>query len=488
MLIDSWLVVMSRYIQGITRSQVTLFPDSLDDFVSEENSVRIIDVFVDELNLQNLGFEGATLKSTGRPRYHPATLLKLYLYGYLNRIQSSRRLERECNRNIELMWLTERLSPDFKTIADFRKDNAKGIKNVCRTFIDLCRNLNMFSDAVVAIDGSKFKASNNKDKNYTPKKLSFHIERVEKHISDYLNRLDASDEADNEHQNSASINETIAGLKQRLVELKTLQKEVDEHPDKQISITDPDSRLMKTTGMTRVVCYNIQSAVDVKHHLIVTHEVTNTTDRGRLCEVGKMAQDALKNKDITVIADKGYFSGQDIKDTEDAGMTALVPKGDTSGSEKKGIFNSSKFKYVPQNDTYICPANKELTYRMTSVERGMTLKRYFLDIMTCRACSLKSQCTKSTGQRRIVRWEHQNIIDEMDRRLQAKSDAMLIRKQTVEHPFGTIKCWMGATHFLTRRFKNVRTEMNLHVLAYNFKRMISIMGYQGLVAAMKTAL
>lgn len=478
---------MSRFIHGVTRSQITLFPDSLDDFISEENTVRIIDVFVDELDLKHLGFEGATLKSTGRPRYNPSILLKLYLFGYLNRIQSSRRLERECHRNIELMWLTGRLSPDFKTIADFRKDNAIGIKNVCRTFIDLCRKLNMFKDAVLAIDGSKFKACNHKDNNYTPKKLLSNIERVEKHISDYLNKLDTADKADNKQLDEVSINETINKLKQRLVELRVLQKEVDEHPDKQISTTDPDSRLMKMKQSTGI-CYNVQSAVDVKHHLIVAHEVTNTPDRGRLCEVGKMAQDALGNKNITVIADKGYFSGQDIKDAQDAGMIALVPKGDTSGSEKKGIFNASDFKYQPQNDTYLCPANKELTYRFTGIERGMSLKRYFTDIMTCRACSLKSQCTKSTVQRRIVRWEHQHIIDDMEQRLRDKPDTMLIRKQTVEHPFGTIKCWMGATHFLTRRFKNVRTEMNLHVFAYNFKRMISIMGYQGLISAMKMVL
>jgi hypothetical protein len=259
---------------------------------------------------------------------------------------------------------------------------------------------------------------------------------------------------------------------------------VNEDPDKQLSTTDPDSRLLKTQGMTRAVCYNVQTAVDTKNHLIVAHEVINTTDRGQLCRVGKQAQAALDNKGVTVIADKGYFSGPDIKAAQDAGMTALVPKGDTSGSEKKGIFNLSMFEYDAKKDVYSCPADKELTYRFTGFERGMNIRKYFLDIMTCRACKLKPQCTKSPGQRRMSRWEHQGSIDQMNELMESQPDSMLVRKQTVEHPYGTIKCWMGATHFLTRQFKNVSTEMNLHVLAYNLKRMMSLFGETELIAAM----
>jgi transposase len=324
---------MSGFIKGINRSQSTLFPESLNDFVNAENTVRVIDVFIEALDLAELGFTGVFTKSTGRPKYHPAVMLKLYLYGYLNRVQSSRRLEIEANRNIELMWLLERLAPDFKTIADFRKNNAKGIKHVCRTFVQLCRQLHMFDEGEIAIDGSKFKASNNKDNNYTPKKMAFHIERVEKHISNYLEKLDRADEEQHSPQTIKATQETLNNLKQKLAELKILENEVKNHPEKQISTTDPDSRLMKTQGMTRVVSYNIQSAVDTKHHLIVAHEVTNTTDRCQLCPTAVLAQLALKRKDLTVIADKGYFSGQDIKDTQDAGMTPLVPKGDTSGSD-----------------------------------------------------------------------------------------------------------------------------------------------------------
>lgn len=476
---------MSSHIQGQGRSQVTLFPEALDDFVSDNNPVRVIDAFVDYLDLQNLGFERLTPKQTGRPGYHPATLLKIYVYGYLNRIQSSRRLERETHRNVELMWLTERLTPDFKTIADFRKDNGKGIKNVCRTFIDLCRKMNMFSDAIVAIDGSKFKAVNSKENNFTPKKLKFHIDRVERHIEAYLTQLDQSDANDSESEDATTITQKITWMKQRLAELKAIEDAVNSHPDKQISTTDPDSRLLKTKGMTRAVCYNVQSAVDTKHHLIVAHEVTNTQDRGHFTSVSKLAQSALKRKDITVIADKGYYSRQDIKKAQDTGVTALVPKGDTSGAERNGLFNLSLFKYDHEKDLYTCPAGHELQYRFETVEHGLPLKMYF-NCIACRDCTVRSKCTRSKRDpRRIRRWIHEDEMESMQRRLDAAPDTMLIRKQTVEHPFGTIKSWMGSTHFLTRRLKNVGTEMSLHVLAYNLKRMISIIGHENLIEALK---
>ena len=475
---------MSGFIEGACRSQATLFPDRLDGYLTEENPVRVIDVFVDNLDLAQLGFKTISA-DTGRPGYHPATMLKLYVYGYLNRIQSSRRLEREAGRNVELMWLLGRLAPDFKTIADFRKDTGKGIKNTCREFIGLCRQLNMFTDAVVAIDGSKFKAVNSKENNYTPKKLQFHINRVEKHIDNYLQRLDDADKESEKLVDGTPIQEKITWLKQRLAELKTLEVEVNQHPDKQLSTTDPDSRLLKTQGMTRAVCYNIQSTVDTKHHLIVAHEVMNKQDRGQLFSTGKQAQAALGNEALTVLADKGYYSGQDIKDTQDAGMTPLVPKGDTSGSEKKGIFNRSRFKYDTNRDVYICPAKQELPYRMTGEEKGLKLKRYWADEPTCRACDIKSQCSNSKQSRRIARWEHQGQLDQMDRSMASMPDSMLIRKQTVEHPFGTIKSWMGSTHFLAKRLPNVSTEMNLHVLAYNLRRMMSILGSVNLIAVME---
>jgi transposase len=476
---------MSGFIKGESRSQTTLFPEALDEYITEENPIRLVDVFVDHLDLSSLGFKTESAQ-TGRPGYHPATLLKLFIYGYLNRIQSSRRLEREAGRNVELMWLLERLAPDFKTIADFRKDNAVGIKNTCRSFIELCRQMNVFADVLVAIDGSKFKAVNSKENNHTPRKVQFHIARVEKHIADYLDQLDTQDEAEDELVDDQPVQAKLDWLKKRLEELKILETRVNEHPEKQLSTTDPDSRLLKTQGMTRMVCYNVQSAVETKHHLIVAHEVTNTPDRGHLCSTAVKAQAALGRKDITVLADKGYYSGPDIKDTMDAGMTVLVPKGDTSGSKKKGIFNRSEFNYDARQNAYICPAKQKLPYRLTSTENGMEIRKYWATNETCRACRLKPQCSTSKQPRRMSRWVHQDSLDQMDAIKQSLPESMLIRKQTVEHPFGTIKSWMGATHFLTRGFGNVRTEMNLHVLAYNLKRMISIFGTLELIRAMQT--
>ncbi len=475
---------MTGFIEGEARTQATLFPEILDEYITEENPVRVIDVYIDNLDLSGLGFKTESAH-TGRPAYHPSTMLKLFIYGYLNRIQSSRCLEREAGRNVELMWLLGRLAPDFKTIADFRKNNGKGIKNTCRAFIDICRQLNMFTDAVVAIDGSKFKAVNSKENNYTPKKLQFHIDRVERHIENYLQQMDEADKEAERNIDDTPIKEKIVWLKKRLSELKALEVEVNNHPDKQLSTTDPDSRLMKTQGMTRAVCYNVQSAVDTKYHLIVAHEVTNKQDRGQLCSMGEQVQVALDQDTVTVLADKGYYSGLDIKATQDAGMTPLVPKGDTSGSKKKGIFNRSRFKYDADNDVYICPANQVLPYRFTSLEHGMMQKKYWAHDPTCRACQLKPQCSNSKQSRRITRWEHQGLLDQMDNLMTSMPDSMLIRKQTVEHPFGTIKSWMGSTHFLTKRIQNVSTEMSLHVLAYNLRRMMSILGPDKLTAAMR---
>jgi transposase len=475
---------MSHHIKGQSRLQSTLFPEAIDDFVTEDNPIRVIDVFVDQLDLLDLGFKAVNAKPTGRPGYHPSTMLKLYIYGYLNRIQSSRRLEKESHRNVELMWLLERLRPDFKTIANFRKDNGKGIKNVCRKFVEICRQLNMFHDSAFAIDGSKFKAVNNKSKNYTPSKVQFHIDRVEKSIEKYLNQMDTKDGDEKDIDTTVSTSK-LAWLEARLVELKTLEKEVNEHPDKQVSQTDPDARLMHTHHMERRVCYNVQSAVDTKHHLIVEHDVTMTVDRGQLTLVAEQVQKTLGMKDITIIADKGYFSRNDIKATQDLGMTANVPQTDTSGSAKKGIFNKSLFKYDDSKDIYICPAGEELPHRRNVTEDGLEQKVY-VNHIACRDCTIRAKCTKSLKEpRKIKRWVHEEVIDAMQQRLEDNAEIPVLRKQTVEHPFGTIKMWMGATHFLMKRKKNVSIEMNLHVLAYNLKRMMTIMGTTGLMEAIR---
>ncbi len=403
-------------------------------------------------------------------------MLKLYISGYLNRIQSSRRLEKETHRNVELMWLLERLQPDFKTIADFRKDNGKGIKNTCVRFVQLCREMNMFTDAVVAIDGSKFKAVNNKQKTYTPKKARDLIERFEASIAHYLSVLADKDKQETSDEDVTVMQEKIAWMKKRLAELADLEIRVNAHPDKQLSLTDPDSRLMKTSGMMLKVCYNVQSAVDTTHHLIISHEVTQTSDRGQLHLVASKVQEALQTTDITFMADNGYYSREDIKNVLDTGSEILVPKGDTSGSAKAGIFNKSLFKYNKEKDEYTCPACNILPYRRDAMDKGFKL-RIYADHFACRDCTIRSKCTRSSYEpRKMRRWMHEDVIDDMHQRLKNTRNTSLIRKQTVEHPFGTIKMWMGATHYLTKRLKNVSTETNLHVLAFNLKRMMTIKG------------
>jgi transposase len=477
---------MRRFVEGEDRLQIALLPHCLDDYVTENNPVRVIEAFIDELDLATLGFEGVVPETTGRPAYHPATLLKIYLYGYLNRIPSSRRLERETQRNIELIWLTGRLMPDFKTIADFRKDNGPAIRATCRQFVMLCRRLDLFSEAVIAIDGSRFKAVNTRDKNYTHGAIQRRMEQVEASIARYLSALDTADRQEGEVAGAKSIRlkDKLARLKQQMQHLREMEIAVQAAPDRQISLTDPDARAMATNGKgTGIVGYNVQTAVDAKHHLIVAHEVTNAgSDRTQLSKMAGQAQEATGHEALTVLADRGYFKGEEILACEQAGITPYIPKPLTSGAKAEGRFGKQDFVYLAEKDEYRCPAGERLTWRFDNVERGLTLRNYWAS--TCPTCPIKPQCT--TGkERRVKRWEHEAIIDAMQRRLDQAPDIMRIRRQTVEHPFGTIKTWMGSTHFLTRTLKRVSTEMSLHVLAYNLKRVIAILGVGPLMAAIR---
>jgi transposase len=477
---------MKRYVEGENRSQSTLFPESLDDYIAEDNPVRVVDVFVDELDLKALGFEGAEPEETGRPAYHPGTLLKIYIYGYLNRIQSSRRLERETQRNVELIWLTGRLSPDFKTIADFRKDNGKAIRRVCREFVVLCRSLNLFSEAIVAIDGSKFKAVNNRDKNFTDHKLKARMQQLEESIARYLADLDRADrdptlvtEARAEH-----LKQKVETVKAEMQRLKQIGKQMAAAPDGQVSLTDPDARSMATSGhRTGVVGYNVQTAVDAKTHLIVTHEVTNVgSDRSQLSPMAKQTREAMGVEKLTALADRGYFKGEEILECERAGIDALVSKPQTSNNQAKGQFDKRDFRYIAADDEYQCPAGQRAIWRFTTIEHGMTLHKYWSS--ACPRCPIKAQCT--TGDyRRIARWEHEAVLEAMQARLYQMPQASRIRRQTVEHAFGTLKAWMGSTHFLTKTLPRVSTEMSLHVLAYNLKRAMQIVGIVPLMQAMK---
>jgi transposase len=475
---------MKRFVQGQSRTQTTLLPECLDDYVSEDNPVRVIDAFVDQLDLGKLGFEGVDPAATGRPSYHPAVLLKIYIYGYLNRVQSSRRLERETQRNVELMWLIERLTPDFKTIANFRKDNGKAIRGVCRQFVLLCRELGLLTETLVAIDGSKFKAVNNRDRNFTGAKLKRRMRDLEAGIERYFRALDSADRAEPEVAalKTARLKDKIEALKAKVEALKVIENKLNNTPDKQISLTDPDARSMKTRG-TGIVGYNVQTAVDTEHHLIIAHEVTNDgLDRRQLKSMAEQARSTLGCTELSVVADRGYFRSEEILACERAGIRPIVPKAQTSNSKAEGRFGKQDFIYVPADDEYRCPAGQRLSYRFTTLEAGLRMHAYISS--HCPRCPLKVQCTQQP-YRRIRRWEHEAVLDAMQGRLDHAPQLMRVRRQTVEHPFGTIKAWMGATHFLTRTLPRVSTEMSLHVLAYNLKRVMNLLGIDALIRAIK---
>jgi len=475
---------MKRFVQGEARTQLSLIPECLDDYVSEDNPVRVVEAFIDALDLEKLGFAGVVPQSTGRPAYHPSVMLKIYVYGYLNRVHSSRRLERECQRNVELMWLTGRLAPDFKTIANFRKDNGRGIRQVCKQFVTVCRKLNLLSQSTVVIDGSKFKGVNNRDRNYTPGKLKRRREELERSIDRYFYRLDKMDQKADEvfEIQVPALKEKIASLKDALAQLDVVETELNETEDKQVSLTDPEARSLRTRG-TGIVGYNVQTAVEGAQHLIVAHEVTNVgSDRGQLENMAKQARTAMDVEDLSVVADRGYYTGTQIKACEDDGITTYVPKPQTSPNQAKGLFGRGDFHYIAEDDEYLCPAGERLILRFTKQERGRLMNCYWSS--SCPRCPMKEKCT--TGKyRRMNRWEHEAVLEAVQQRLDREPDKMRLRRATAEHPFGTLKGWMGWTHFSMRTLEHVGTEMSLHVLSYNIKRMINLKGVESLIEAIQ---
>src|SRR5262252_6951906 len=475
---------MKRFVKGLDRGQATLFPECLDDWIDEDNPVRVIDAFVDALDLAELGFEVEPAE-TGRPAYHPSALLKLYIYGYLNRVQSSRRLEREAGRNVEMMWLLCRLVPDHKTIADFRKDNGRAIRRVCVRFVELCREMGLLARASVAIDGSKFKAVNNRDRNFTRAKVERRRAQLEESVARYLSQLDTADRQEPSEVLAAKVTrltEKLTKLKGEMGKLAAYEKQMLASRDQQISLTDPDSRSMATSGRgSGVVGYNVQVAVDTDHHLIIAHEVTNSgSDRAQLANMARQAKAVLKTETLEAVADRGYFSSPEILASHKAGITVTLPEPMTSGAKPDGRFGKQDFVYLPEEDAYRCPTGERLPYRYTNEEADKMLRRYWTT--ACQDCSLKPQCT--TGpQRRITRWEHEHLLEAVQQRLDANPHAMRQRRETAEHPFGTMKARMGATHFLTKTLPKVAAEMALSVLAYNLTRVINIVGTKPLMAA-----
>lgn len=480
---------MTRFIEGLDRTQTSLLPACVDDYVDDHNPVRAIDAFVDMLDLAELGFS-IEPEMTGRPGYHPAAMLKIYLYGYLNQVQSSRRLERECARNLELIWLNGQLKPDFKTIADFRKDNGTAIRKVCRQFISLCRDIDLLDASVVAIDGSRFKAVNAKAKSFTREKLRRKLGEIDVAIERYMAELDRADEVVKKtgvllpEARLARVMKKLAHYRKEVSSLRSIEHRMDKTGETQVSLTDPDCRAMATTSkQTRVVGYNVQSVVETKHHLIVAHEVTNHGyDRDALAMMAQMAKQVMASETIEAIADKGYYKGEEIVAAEQAGIAVAVAKPHTSNAAAVGRFDKADFTYLADENAYLCPAGQRLTYRFTNEEAGKTMHSYWVN--ACATCTIKHRCT--TGQeRRVKRWEHEAILERVQKRLDDDPSKIPLRSKTVEHPFGTIKYWMGATHFKMKTMKHVATEMALHVLAYNMTRVMAILGVPGLVKALR---
>ena len=475
---------MKRFIEGDPRKQSVLFPERLDEWIGDDNPVRAVDAFVEELDLKELGFASAEPAATGRPAYHPGTLLKIYIYGYLNRIQSTRRLERESQRNVELIWLTGRLAPDFKTLADFRRDNGLAIQKVCARFVQLCRDVGLFSQALIAIDGSKFKAVNNRDRNFTSHKLQAQRQQLERSAAHYLEELDRADRDPSlvPEERVEHLQKKIATVREKMKTLDAIEQQLQSSADKQVSLTDPDARSMATSGRgTGIVGYNVQLAVETENHLIVAHDVVNQGhDRSQLVPMAQKAKEATGEESVQVLADRGYFDSEQILRCEQSGVETLIPKPMTSNARAAGRFDKKDFKYDRERNEYRCPAGQRAIWRLSAVDKGLTIHRYWSS--ACPRCPIRGQCTTSKN-RRISRWEHEDVIDVAQDRLAHMPLAGRLRRQTVEHAFGTLKSWMGAAHFLTRRLPRVRTEISLHVLAYNLKRAIQILRVRPLIAA-----
>jgi transposase len=475
---------MSEHVEGLNRNQTALFPDTLEGYVDKENPVRFIDAFVDNLNMEKLGFKHSSPAEVGRPSYNPSDLLKLYIYGYLNQVRSSRKLERECHRNVEVMWLMKKLTPDFKTIADFRKDNIDCIKGVFKEFIKFCMSLDLFGAKCVVVDGTKFKAVNSLDSNFNRKKLAYRIKMVDEHVSKYLAEIEEEDHR--EEQACSQHVEMLQGKVQKLMKRKEeyadLLNKLKESNQSEISMVDPDCRLMKNRGRIEP-CYNGQVAVDDKNHLIVDYYVTNApNDNCQLSIIAKGAKDMLGAKRLDAIADKGYFSFIQIKDCVDSGITPYVPEQNRYGVgfvKRKGVptrdFHVDKFAYNVDTDTFVCPAGNTLVFSYLDHAHQKNIRVYRTD--RCFSCEFfMTKCTLNKHGRTLWRWEHAEVLDEMRERLLVEPEMLALRKRVVEHPFGTMKRAFNQGYLLLRGLRKVDGEVGLTMLAYNMRRVINILG------------
>jgi transposase len=473
------------HITGRDRSQTLLLPEAVDDYVGPDNPVRFIDAFVNELDLAAAGFARVSPEVTGRPGYAPADLLKLYIYGYLSRIRSSRRLEAETHRNVEVIWLLRHLKPDFKTIADFRRDNSRAFRQVFREFVLLCRQLDLFGRELLAVDGTRIKAVNNKDRNFTRATLTDFIKAADAKLEDYLQRLDSSDAAESDRPGSRlkDLPAKIAAIEAQRERHKAMLAELNRTGESQISLTDPDSRAM--AAHTHVgVGYNVQIAVDAKHKLIVEQQVTNQVlDLGLLTQTAEPAKEILGVKRIAVVADRGYFKIDDIDACEKAGMDPYVPRPQRGASVRAGLFRKDEFRYDAESDTLLCPAGQRLRPYAWTVQRGLQRTNY-ANRQACRECSLRPRCTVNT-YRNVTRFENEAVLDRMEARMARRPDILSRRRELVEHPFGSVKQWMNQGAFLMRGLAKVRGEFSLTALAYNLRRALNIVGVPDLLDALR---
>ena len=468
------------YIKGSGRSQGFLLPPTIDDYVGENNPVRAIAAFLGRLDFVALDFVRGQAAETGRPGYDPRLLMGLYLWGHLNGMCSSRKLARECHRNLEVIWLCEQLHPDFKTIADFRTANAVGIKGVIVEFRRWCMAAGLYGKEMVAVDGSKFKAVNSKQRNYTGEKLKKILARERAKINEYLAAMDAADAAEAEGEEpeltAEQLKEKIAGLDRYLAEHEQLAEELEQSGERQISLTDPDAKLMKTARGSEV-SYNVQTVVDSKLKLLVTYEVTNEgNDLGQLAKMAQAAQQALAVKELTVLADGGYYEGNALKECEAAGLLTYVPEPQSGAAKYHGVFANHRFRYDAERDVYRCPQGEEMSWRTSNQKGGKEYKVY--RTKACHGCPLRAQCTTSKYGRKILRWVDQDVLERLQARNRGRPELLKMRKTLAEHPFGTIKGSMNQGGFLLKGLHKVSIEFGLTVLSYNFKRVLNHLGVE----------
>ena len=462
------------YKSGNDRNQIMLLPEAIGDYISENNPVQVIDAFVENLNKDKFNFKYQKTQSTGRPPFNPFDLLKLFLYGYINSLRSSRKLEKECHRNLEVIWLLKGLKPDHKTIANFRNVNKEELPKVLSEFILLCKGLSLLGGELVSIDGSKFKAVNNRSKNVVKEKAEARIKEIEQQINTYLEQLDENDKKEEtmKEPTREEILEKIKVIKARKARYENLKAKMEETGENQISEVDPDSRLMRNNHKMDV-CYNVQTAVDEKNKLIIDYEVTNEAcDINQLGNMAIKAQKTLGKENIDILADKGYFNTTDIKKCIDAGMSPYVSKPETTGP--KNSFKLEEFKYIKEKDVYLCPGNQELIFKKLRKDKKRVTRVYTTG--ACKNCELRKQCSKNIRGREIYRWEHEEIIEDMENRLKNEPEKYFKRRCLSEHPFGTIKRSMNAGFLLVKGFEKVKAEISIIILSYNLKRVINIMG------------